>query len=296
MSSLAEAYGVSIRTVYRYLELVPPAREAAAVAEQPKLARRLIEVPLELLDMGTNVRSERKARAHADYGLVASVREHGVLQPITVVRRGKRYEVLYGHRRTEAARAAGLRTIPAVLETTPRDKPLRQLVENEHRRRVDPMGIARALQAYRDEHPGATQAELALKVGRNQTWVNHHLKLLTLDAHDQERVTSGALGVGRAIKSAPRPAARTGRPRILQADDEEGRSRSVVVELHSGVGAIKGNPKATIGLEHGEGTIELLLEDGTGYGVMVTLDVRSAHLLARRLSQASQAAAAAVAS
>lgn len=256
--------------------------------------RALIDVPIELLDDGTNVRTPQKRMNSLDYGLVSSIREHGVLQAITVVPRGDRFEVLYGHRRTAAARLAGLKSVPAIVEATPADKPLRQLIENEHRRRVDPMGIARALRAWLDAQPGRTQAELARQVARPQSWVNRHLALLELDDVTQAKVAAGSIGVEAAAKFAPRPRQKLGRPRILQ-DSDDGTSRSVVVPLSGGKSSAgQGSAKATIGIEHGAGTVELLLEQGDGYGVMVTLDLRSALLLARRLNQASQAAQATV--
>jgi ParB/RepB/Spo0J family partition protein len=288
---LSAAYGLSVRTVYRYLELAPHDGTGglAVAVEQPR--RRFLEIPLELLDEGTNVRTRTLTRSSSDYGLVASMRTDGVLQPITVVRRGKRYEILYGHRRAAAARAAGLATIPAIVETDPADKGVRQLVENEHRRRVDPIGIARALREHLDANPRTTQAELAARIGRPTSWVNRHLALLLLDEATQGRVATGAIGVGSAVRHR-HPEARVGRPRVLQTTDE-GRSRSVTVPLRTGGGG--SNAKATIGLELGEGTVEVLLEDGTGHGVMVTLDIRSAQLLGRRLRQAGDAAAAALA-
>ncbi len=269
-------------------------------AERRATTARVIEIPLERLDEGTNVRTERRRPSHLDYGLTASVRAHGILQPITVCRRGSRYEILFGHRRAAAARAAGLATVPAIVEPAPADRPLLQLVENEHRRRVDPMGIARALRATLAAHPGMTQTELARAISRQVSWVNQHLALLELDELTAERVAAGRIGVQRAIDGlrASTPAKAVGRPRILRLDGEAGRSASVVVPLEhlSPKAGRRGRTteeagKATIGLEHGSGTIELILEDATGHGVMLTLDVASAHLLGRRLGQAASAAA-----
>lgn len=269
------------------------------------MTRQVIEIPLELLDPGTNVRGaptrdrtgrRRHAAPNADAGLRDSIRALGVLQPITVVRRGKRFEVLYGHRRTAAARAAGLATIPAIVETEPAAKPIRQLVENQHRLPVNPIDIARTLRAYLDEHPGVSQADIARMVGRSQWWVSTKLALLDLTPAAMEAVARGEVAADQAhaAHKAATPQGQ-GRPKVFRLDPDhlEGdgtRSASVVIDLPTGSG--RGSGKATISVERGETpSIDLLLEDGTGHGVMLTISRDAAKMLGHRLMQAFQATA-----
>lgn len=246
---------------------------------------RLIEVSLDKLDEGTNVRSS------VDASLKRSILEHGVLQPITVAANGKRYTILYGHRRAAAARAAGLRTIPALLEDEPADLPIRQLIENQQRRSVDPIDVATTIRDYLDAHPGMTQADIATALDRSGYWVSAKLALLRMDPETQRRVKAGEIRGDQAYDAqrAGMVDGRRTRSRILQPV-EEGRSASVVVELAGGKAGNK-RQRATIGIERDVAMVDLVIEDGSS-SVMLSLSPAMAKLLALRLNQASQALAA----
>lgn len=244
------------------------------------MSGQLLDVRLDELDDGPNV------RAKADTGLRRSIEEHGVLQPITVCRRRGRFEVLYGHRRTAAARAAGLESIPAILIAPPDDLPIRQLVENMHRRAVDPIDIAKAMRAHLRANPGMNRSQLARTLGRSLPYVSNKLELLDLDKKTRKRISAGVLGERQAIdaRRAVAPMAH-GRPRVLQ-DSEDGRSRSVVVPFGQ-----EGRAKATVGVDLETNRVDLVVEDGAGHSVMVTVSADVARLLGRRLQQASVAVA-----
>lgn len=247
------------------------------------MSGQLFEVLLDELDDGTNVRTR------ADTGLRRSIEQHGVLQPITVCRRQGRFEVLYGHRRTAAARAAGLTSIPAILVPPPDDLPIRQLIENLHRRPVDALDIGRALRAHLDANPGMTRTALAKSLGRSIPYVSGKLELLEMDEETQRRVAAGEISEATAIRARQAIAPRaTGRPRLLQ-ESEDGRSRSVVVPL--GRTNRHGIVQATIGVDHDARQVDFLVEDGAGQSVMLTLGPAEARLLARRLTQAFEAVA-----
>lgn len=241
----------------------------------------LLDVLLDELDDGPNV------RAKADSGLRRSIEKHGVLQPITVCRDHGRFVVLYGHRRTAAARAAGLESIPAILIPPPDDLSIRQLVENMHRRAVDAVDVGRALRAHMDANPGLTRLALARELGRSLPYVSGKLELAAMDVETQRRVTAGEIGEHRAIQKR-RATTRfaVGRPKTLQPTGD-GRTRSVVVPL--GLTNRRSAIQATIGVDQDAGHVDLVIEDGSGHSVMLTLDRLQAHLFARRLTQAAQA-------
>lgn len=247
------------------------------------MTRKLLDLPIDLVDDGTNVRSK------ADAGLRKSIADVGVLQPITVApAEDDRFVCLYGHRRLAAARAAGLKTIPAIVEREPADLPIRQLIENQQRRSVDPLDVARTLRAYLDEHPGVRQRELADKLGRSSHWVSTRLQLLDMDEDLQRRVSAGEIRPDQAYHAHKATTAQGagGRPRVLRPGATHGSAR-VVAELEGPGGTEAG--QATIELDRIRGQIELLLEDGAGYGVTVTLSPAAARLLGLRLTQAFQA-------
>lgn len=244
------------------------------------------------IDPGDNVRAPKRHPSPADHGLRQSIRELGVLQPITVTPNGKRFTCLYGHRRLEQARLAGLTAIPAIVEPAPDDKPIRQLVENSHRLSVNPIDIARTIRAYLDEHPEVKQLDLAAKLGRSSGWITGKLALLDLPEEIQAQVAAGKLAGSLAYKVAKgqTPSKPVGRPRSLEVE-EGGKVATVKVPLATGSGTPPG--LATISIEQGSSVIDIVLEDHAGRGALLVLSRDAAKLLGRRLIQAWEATAAA---
>lgn len=130
--------------------------------------------------------------------LVHSIKEFGLLQPI-VVRPAKRgFELIMGERRWRAASKAGLSTIPAIVRDTGDDDLLRDaLLENIHRVQLNPLEEAHAYQQLLEEF-GATQEELADRLGRSRPQVTNTLRLLRLPVDVQRRVAAGVLSSGHA--------------------------------------------------------------------------------------------------
>lgn len=113
--------------------------------------------------------------------LASSIRHYGVLQPILVRPRGRRFELVAGERRLRAAELAGLERIPAVVqELKERESALLALVENVQRQNLTVLEEAAALRRLLDEF-GLTQDELAQRIGRSQAGVANKLRLLKLD-------------------------------------------------------------------------------------------------------------------
>ncbi len=130
--------------------------------------------------------------------LAASIKQSGVLQPIIVRPSALGYEVVAGERRLRAARSAGLTEIPALVRQYSDDDVLvLSLVENIQRQDLN--AIDRA-QAYRRlvSHLGATQEEVAKRLGLDRSSVANLIRLLDLPAEVQELVRGGALSMGHA--------------------------------------------------------------------------------------------------
>ncbi len=133
--------------------------------------------------------------------LVASVRRHGILQPVIVRPSAGGYEIVAGERRWRAARAAGMASIPAVVkEITDREMLELALIENLRREDLNP--IERAL-AYRRlaEEFHMTQEQIAEVVGGSRPSVANTLRLLDLPGDVQAAIGQGRLseGHGRAL-------------------------------------------------------------------------------------------------
>lgn len=134
--------------------------------------------------------------------LAASLNAVGMLQPIVVRRAAGRLVVVMGHRRLAAARHAGWKTVKVIIRGSMRsdDVLAAMLVENGHRRDLDPIEEARALRRLQVMHGNCSHAVLGAKVGRHQTHVSARLALLDLSAEDQDAVRLGTMRLGDAIR------------------------------------------------------------------------------------------------
>ncbi|MFM8927793.1 MAG: ParB/RepB/Spo0J family partition protein [Rhodoluna sp.] len=144
--------------------------------------------------------------------LVGSIKEFGVLQPISVRSLGKqngvdKYELIMGERRLRATKEAGLTQIPAVIRDTADENMLRDaLLENLHRSDLNAIEEANAYQQLLEEY-GCTQDQLAEKLSRSRPQITNTIRLLRLPTSVQAKVAAGVLSAGhaRAILSLEKP-------------------------------------------------------------------------------------------
>lgn len=131
--------------------------------------------------------------------LAESIRQHGLLQPIVVLRREVGFEILSGERRWRAAKLAGLDRIPVVVrdESDPQHQAELRLVENIQREQLNPMELARAYQALIAEH-GLTHEALATRLNKERATISNALRLLSLPDDVQKQVAAGELSAGHA--------------------------------------------------------------------------------------------------
>ncbi len=130
--------------------------------------------------------------------LAQSIRETGVIQPIVVVPEGDNYKIIVGERRWRAAQKAGLKKIPALVRSIPKEKQLEvSLVENLQRESLNPLEVAIVFQRLMEEL-GFTQEEVADKVGKDRSSVANYLRLLLLPRQVQEYLSEDKLSMGHA--------------------------------------------------------------------------------------------------
>jgi ParB family chromosome partitioning protein len=177
---------------------------AALIPQRAPQAAGSIEIPLDRIR--ENPRQPRTTiDAAALATLAASIREHGVIQPILVTETLDGYQLVAGERRVRAARLAGLERIPAVVrQLADREQLELALVENLQREDLDPLEAAHGYQQLIEEF-GFTQDQLAERVGRARSTVANTLRLLELHPALQTAVATGAVteGHGRAIGGLP---------------------------------------------------------------------------------------------
>jgi ParB family chromosome partitioning protein len=130
--------------------------------------------------------------------LTASIREHGVLQPILVTETLDGYQLVAGERRWRAAKAAGLERIPAVVRDLDEVHQLEiALIENLQREDLDPIESANGFRRLIDEF-GLSQEQVATRVGRARSTVANTLRLLDLSTVVQQAVIDRSITEGHA--------------------------------------------------------------------------------------------------
>jgi ParB family chromosome partitioning protein len=132
--------------------------------------------------------------------LAASIREHGVIQPLIVTQStsGLDYTLIAGERRLEAAKLAGVETVPVIVkEATPEQMLELALVENIQRSDLNPLEEAAAYQQLVEDFH-LTQQEIADRVGKNRVSVANALRLLRLPDYCRSMLAGGQISEGHA--------------------------------------------------------------------------------------------------
>lgn len=167
--------------------------------------------------------------------LASSVREHGVLSPVTVrPLGGGYYQIIAGERRWRAARMAELTEVPArILEVDDRTAMELSLVENLQRENLNPIEEALGYRALGEEF-GLTQEQVAQRMGKSRPAITNSLRLLNMPQEMVELVRSGTLAPGsaRALagiknKDAMLNAAREVAEKGLSTRDAEGLAKKL---------------------------------------------------------------------
>jgi ParB family chromosome partitioning protein len=151
--------------------------------------------------------------------LAASIKEQGVVQPVLVVPRGDKFEIVAGERRWRAAAQAGLARIPVVVRERRSDKELLEiaLVENLQREDLNPLEAASAYARLKEEFH-LTQEEVARRVGKDRATVANSLRLLKLPSPVREKIRTGEITAGHARALAA----------LSSADDQERLAEEIV--------------------------------------------------------------------
>jgi ParB family chromosome partitioning protein len=159
----------------------------------------VMEVAIE--SISPNPYQPRKTfRDEAIQELAASVKEHGIVQPLLVTRSGAdKYQLIAGERRYRAAKLSGLTTVPVVVKDSIAglDALELALIENIQREDLNPIEEAVAYKQLHDEF-GLTQEEVAKRVGKERSTVANHIRLLKLPDNVKKLVAGGQLSMGHA--------------------------------------------------------------------------------------------------
>ena len=177
---------------------------SSLIPQRPTSTAAIVEVPLARISPNPYQPRHRIDDAVLEE-LAASIREHGVLQPVLVTETLDGYQLVAGERRVRAARLVGLERIPALVRQLADRAQLEvALVENVQRADLDPIDEALAYRQLIEEF-GLTQEHVAERVGKARATVANTLRLLDLHPDVQAAIADGRLteGHGRALGGLP---------------------------------------------------------------------------------------------
>lgn len=156
---------------------------------------------VQMLPIGSLVedpKNERKTFSNME-GLIETVKAVGVIEAITVIPHADdKYMIVTGHRRFRAAKAAGLKTMRAIISDPDEEYARRRksIISNVQREDVPPVELAEALQALLDEDKSIkTQRDLAKLIGKRESWVSDMLRILSLPPILQEKLRTSKVPV-----------------------------------------------------------------------------------------------------
>ena len=160
-------------------------------------ASDVLRIPVDMVEANPfQPRSSFDAEALEE--LAASIRTLGLIQPITVRKKGSKYQIISGERRFRACTKAGMDMIPAYIRDANDQGMLEMaIVENIQRENLDPIEVAMSYQRLMEECR-LTQEQMADRVGKKRASVANQLRLLKLPAKVQHDLKVGLVSVGHA--------------------------------------------------------------------------------------------------
>lgn len=186
-----------------------------------------------------NPRQPRRTRNDAELqNLADSIKEHGVLQPLVVLPANAdgSHELIAGERRLEAARLAGLTSVPVIVRIADERQQLElALIENLQREDLNPLEAAEGYRQLAEDF-GLSHEEIAEQMGKSRTAVSNTLRLLRLSAAVRQALQSGKISEGhaRALLSLPTAQAQSGALKVILDRDLSVRQTEELVRQMQG--------------------------------------------------------------
>ncbi|MDX1363092.1 ParB/RepB/Spo0J family partition protein [Arenibacter latericius] len=175
--------------------------QSASDKNADKVVGNIVELDLSSIEVNP-FQPRSNFNDEALHELASSIRELGVIQPITVRKLDfNKYQLVSGERRFRASKLVGLETIPAYIRIANDQESLEMaLVENIQRQDLDPIEIALSYQRLIDEIQ-LTQEKMSERVGKKRSTITNYLRLLRLDPIIQTGIRDGfvSMGHGRAL-------------------------------------------------------------------------------------------------
>ena len=187
------------------------------VDEEKETGQKLIEVKITEI-----VRDEEQPRKDFDpealEALAASIKEHGILSPIVVMRKEDKYQIVAGERRYRAAKIAGLSKVPVIVRTLDAQNKLElSIIENAQREDLNAIELATAYAKLKTQF-NLTNEEIAKRVGKAKITVENTLRLLNLPERAKKAMREHRLteGVMRPLINAEEKVIDAALPKIIE--------------------------------------------------------------------------------
>lgn len=180
-----------------------PTASPAPTGTEPPAARPAGELLVQRIPVDRIDPNPHQPRTHFDHGalegLVSSIKEHGILQPLVVTTKPDgRYELIVGERRLRAAKIADLAAVPAIVRSaTDQQKMVLALIENLQRADLNPIEEAHAYLRLQEEF-GMTQDQVGERVCKSRPQVANTIRLLQLPAEIQRALAEGRISASNA--------------------------------------------------------------------------------------------------
>lgn len=206
--------------------------------EQPSTGSSALQIPIHQIKPNPEQpRMEMNAEGLED--LAASIREHGIIQPLILTRDNgeEHFTLIAGERRLRAAEMAGLETVPAIVrEASDQERLEIALIENIQRENLTPLESAEAYQRLNDEF-GLQQDEIAERVGKSRAAVTNTIRLLKLPEEAKKALNDGKISEGhaRAILGLSNPQAQTAAVQSVVRNELNVRQTEELVRKLSGI-------------------------------------------------------------
>lgn len=198
MSQKKDALGKGIRSLLQNIDADLKTTSGQLKPELVEKNTSMLSVPLDQID--TNPEQPRKDFDETALSeLAASIKIHGLIQPLTVTATpGGRYRLIAGERRYRASRIAGLKEVPVFVRQT-NDSHLLELalLENLQRENLNAIEIALSYKRLMDELD-YTQEQVAERMGKDRSTVTNYIRLLKLPPDIQVAVRNGDISMGHA--------------------------------------------------------------------------------------------------
>ncbi|WP_445732736.1 ParB/RepB/Spo0J family partition protein [Mariniflexile sp.] len=242
--------------------LKDPSNDIQSVKDKnaDKVIGNIIELDIDVIEVNpfqprTNF-SEESLRE-----LASSIKELGIIQPITVRKLGfNKYQLVSGERRYRASKLIGLETIPAYIRIANDQESLEMaLVENIQRQDLDPIEIALSYQRLIDEI-NLTQEQMSERVGKKRSTIANYLRLLKLDPIIQTGMRDGfiSMGHGRALITVEDTATQLNIYEKVLSNELSVRDTEDLVRNFNTTQEVKVTPKKE------EDTVPKFVKDGVG--------------------------------